>query len=264
MATENDRVSGEGRTVSVVTGGNRGIGFATARALADLGHVVVIAARDLDAAQQAAAEITRQISGQNAATSEAARAVRLDVDDPESARLAAVEVGRWADRVDVLVNNAGILPEAVDARPHEFAGVDVFEQTFRTNVFGPVAVTEAFLPLLRRSQAGRIVNVSTTMGSLADQADPDSPYYSMIVPAYQSSKAALNSVTISLAKKLAGTAIKVTAVCPGFVQTDLTPANRDQAPITADQAVAPIVAAATSSAQAPSGTFVDAAGAVAW
>jgi len=86
----------------------------------------------------------------------------------------------------------------------------------------------------------------------------------MIVPAYQSSKAALNSVTISLAKKLAGTGIKVTSVCPGFVQTDLTPVNRDQAPLTADQAAPVVVAAATLPADAPSGTFFDQSGPVAW
>ncbi len=242
--------------ISVVTGGNRGLGFATAQALADQGHLVVIAARDENAAQEAAERI-RAAGG-------AAQFVRLDVDDTDSARAAAAQVERWTDHIDVLVNNAGVLPEATDGEPHEFANVGMFEQTFRTNVFGAVAVTETFLPLLRRSRAGRIVNVSTTMGSLTDQADPNSPYYGMVVPAYQSSKAALNSVTISLAKTLADTHIKVTSVCPGFAQTDLTPVNRTQAPLTADQAVAPIVAAATLPADAESGRFVDAAGAVSW
>ena len=111
---------------------------------------------------------------------------------------------------------------------------------------------------------GRIVNVSTTMGSLNDQADPDSPYYQMIVPAYQASKAALNSVTISLAKKLADTDVKVTSVCPGFVQTDLTPVNREQAPLTADQAATIIATAATLPADAPTGRFIDQNGPVAW
>lgn len=151
-----------------------------------------------------------------------------------------------------------------DSEPHEFASVELFEQTFRTNLFGPVAVTEAFLPLLRAAKAARIVNVSTTMGSLAAQANPESPYYSMVVPAYQSSKAALNSITIGLSKKLADTPIKVTSDCPGFVQTDLTPINKDQAPFTPDQAVDPILAAASLSSDAPSGTFIDRDGAVAW
>ena len=166
--------------------------------------------------------------------------------------------------MDVLVNNAGILPEATDGQTHEFASIEMFERTFRTNVFGPVAVIEAFLPLLRASDAGRVVNVSSVMGSMTDQADPASPYYGTAVPAYRSSKAALNSVTVELSKTLAGTAIKVTAVCPGFVQTELTPINKDQAPLTAEQAVAPIVAATQLPGDAASGTFVDREGALAW
>ena len=123
---------------------------------------------------------------------------------------------------------------------------------------------EAFLPLLRKSPAGRIVNVSSAMGSLAHQTDPRSPWYAMAVPAYQSSKTALNAVTIGLAKALAETPIKVTAVCPGFVQTDLTPANRTQAPTTPEEAAEVIVRAAALSADDASGTFVDASGPVAW
>jgi NAD(P)-dependent dehydrogenase (short-subunit alcohol dehydrogenase family) len=111
---------------------------------------------------------------------------------------------------------------------------------------------------------GRIVNVSSTMGSLSDQADPNSPYYEAMVPAYRSSKAALNSITISLARTLADTDIKVTAICPGFVQTDLTPINRDQAPLTADQAARVVVTAATLPADAVSGSFIDQNGPVAW
>ena len=107
------------------------------------------------------------------------------------------------------------------------------------------------------------MNLSTTMGSLSDQADPGSPYYGTIVPGYQSSKAALNSITIGLAKSLAGTGIKVTSVCPGFAQTDLTPMN-EQAPLTAAQAAQVVLTAATLPDGAPSGTFVDASGPVAW
>lgn len=123
---------------------------------------------------------------------------------------------------------------------------------------------EVFLPLLRRSRAGRVVNVSTTMASLNDQTNPGSPYYAMVVPAYQSSKAALNNLAIATAKALAETPIKVTSVCPGFVQTDLTPINRDQAPLSADQAAQIIVTAATLPDDAPSGTFIDANGPVPW
>jgi NAD(P)-dependent dehydrogenase (short-subunit alcohol dehydrogenase family) len=125
-------------------------------------------------------------------------------------------------------------------------------------------VIEAFLPLLRNSAAGRVVNVSSTTGSLADQDNPQSPYYPMVLPAYQSSKAALNSLTIALGKKLAGTPIKVTSVCPGFVQTDLTPANREQAPLTAEQAARIVVEAATLPPSAPTGTFTSHDGPIPW
>lgn len=192
------------------------------------------------------------------------QALPLDVTSLASIASTVEKVQQQHGQLDVLVNNAGVLPEATDPEAHEFASPEMFQSTFATNVFGAVAVTEAFLPLLRRSPMGRIVNVSTTMGSLSDQADPDSPYYQMVVPAYQSSKAALNSVTISLAKTLADTYIKVTSICPGFVQTDLTPVNRDQAPLTADQAAAIVVTAATLPSEADSGTCIDTNGPVAW
>jgi NAD(P)-dependent dehydrogenase (short-subunit alcohol dehydrogenase family) len=139
----------------------------------------------------------------------------------------------------------------------------MFQRTFATNLFGAVAVLEAFVPLLRRSSAGRIVNVSTTMGSLSDQTDPESPYYSLVVPAYQSSKAALNSVTIALAKQLRDTSIKVTSVCPGFVRTGLAPAAQD-APLAPEDAAEVIFRAATLPDSAASGTFIDSHGAVPW
>lgn len=243
-------------SISLVTGANRGLGFATAQALARAGGCVLIAGRDQVLAEQAAA--TLRADGLDA------QPIQLDVTSPASIATAAKQVARDHGLLDVLVNNAGVLPEATDGTEHEFANPDLFAVTFETNLFGPVAVTEAFLPLLRRSANGRIVNVSTTMGSLADHADPDSPYHGLGVPAYRASKAALNSVTISLANMLADTAIKVTSVCPGWVQTDLAPGNREHAPLTADEAAQVVVAAATLPADAASGSFIDRNGAVAW
>ena len=162
------------------------------------------------------------------------------------------------------MNNAGILPEATHDGDHDFMDSDVLLRTFETNVFGAVATIEAFLPMLRASRAGRIVNVSSTMGSLSDQSDPASPYYGTVVPAYQASKAALNSITIGLSKTLADTNIKVTSVCPGWVQTALAPGNRDQAPVPAEAACAVVVQAATLDEHAESGTFIDEQGPVAW
>lgn len=243
-------------SIALVTGANRGLGYATVRALATTGSTVILAGRDQRQANDAAAALRKE--GHDV------QALALDVTSPDSIKAAVDTVQRTQGSLDVLVNNAGILPEATDDSEHDFVNPDVFQNTFATNVFGAVAMIEAFLPMLRKSPMARIVNVSTTMGSLTDQADPNSPYYAMIVPAYQSSKAALNSVTISLAKTLADTEIKVTSVCPGFVQTDLTPINRDQAPLTANQAAAVVVTAATLPADAPSGTFIDQQGPVAW
>lgn len=208
-------------SIALVTGASRGLGFAAARALAKTGNCVILTGRDQNRTDAAAAVLRDE--GLDA------QALPLDVDVASSIAAAAEQVQRQHGRLDVLVNNAGVLPEASDTTEHDFADSQVFQATFATNLFGAVAVTEAFL-LLRRSAMGRIVNVSTTMGSLNDQANPDSPYYQMIVPAYQASKAALNSVTISLAKTLADTDIKVTSVCPGFVQTDLTPVTASRHP----------------------------------
>lgn len=242
--------------VALVTGANRGLGLAAVRAFGRLGTSVFLTGRNPFRVQEAAAVLRGE--GLDV------RGLAMDVTDRASISAARERVERETGGLDVLVNNAGILPEASDAAEYEFANPDLFPATFATNVFGIVAVTEAFLPLLRRSDAGRIVNVSTTMGSLSDQANPDSPFYQLVAPAYQSSKTALNSLTISLAKKLADSRIKVTSVCPGFVQTDLTPANRAQAHVTADEAVSVVVAAATLPDDAPSGTFVDCNGPVAW
>lgn len=239
-------------TTALITGGNRGIGQAAAQALAEQGIDVIIGSRDPELGAATATEIGH-----------GATAIALDVTDATSIREAAEWVHKHAGRLDILVNNAGVLPEAThDSR--EIVSLDMFRQTFHTNLFGPVAMIEAFLPHLRLSAAGRIVNVSTTMGSLTDQTDPNSPYYSLLVPAYQCSKAALNNLTIAVAKGLADTTIKVTSVCPGFVQTDLTPTNREQAPLTAADAARIIVTAATLPDDAPSGTFIDNNGPIAW
>jgi NAD(P)-dependent dehydrogenase (short-subunit alcohol dehydrogenase family) len=242
--------------IALVTGASRGIGAATARRLArSCGHVVLTAREPADL-DETVDRLNRE--------GRSASALRLDVTDDASVRRAADEVATSYGHLDVLVNNAGILPEATNTAPSEVVDLSMFRATFATNVFGAVAVLEAFLPLLRKSDAGRIVNISSTMGSLADQSNPESPYYGMVAPAYQSSKAALNNITIALAKALADTPIKVTSVCPGWVQTDLAPGNRDQAPLTADQAAEVVHRAATLDPAAPSGTFQDATGVVAW
>ena len=243
--------------VALITGANRGLGLEIARQLGQSGVTTLVAARDAERGEKAAAEL--------AADGLDAHAVVLDVESASSVEAAAEHVRDVYGRLDILVNNAGILPEATTPEATQPLDLELFRRTFDTNLFGAVAVTQSFLPLLRRSPAGRIVNVSTTMGSLADQSDPSSPYYGLVVSAYQTSKAALNGLTIALAKTLADTPIKVNSVCPGWVKTDLGgPANRAAAPLHAADAARTAVTMASLPDDGPTGQFVDRNGTVPW
>jgi NAD(P)-dependent dehydrogenase (short-subunit alcohol dehydrogenase family) len=244
--------------IALVTGANKGLGFATARQLGRSGATVIVGARDAARGKRAVEELR--------ADGIVAEPLALDVTDPVSVRAAAEEIKRRHGRLDVLVNNAGVLPEATRAdRVGAPLDAAMFRETFETNVFGAVAVTQALLPLLKASQAGRIVNVSSTMGSLSDQTNPESPYYGVVMPAYQASKAALNCMTIALAKALAGSKVKTNSVCPGWVQTDLGgEANKAAAPLTPEQAAHVVADAALVGEDGPSGAFIDAEGTVGW
>jgi len=243
-------------TIALVTGANRGLGLEVARGLGRAGATVVVGARDAAAGRRAVEDLRAEGID--------AEPVTLDVTSRASAQVAANEIGERHGRLDVLVNNAGILPEATE-RAAELVDLDLFRRTFEVNLLGAVNAVQHVLPLLRRSAAGRIVNVSTTMGSLQDQTDPASPYYGLVVPAYQGSKAALNALTIALAKQLADTPITVDAVCPGWLQTDLGGAdNRAAAPLTAAQGAEIVVALATTAGGGQTGRFVDRNGPVPW
>jgi NAD(P)-dependent dehydrogenase (short-subunit alcohol dehydrogenase family) len=242
-------------TIALVTGANRGLGLEIARHLGRAGVTTILGARDGDAGAHAAATLCRE--GLDA------HAIRLDVTSSATVGHCVDVVARRHGRLDVLVNNAGILPEAADD-PAASPDVTRFEETFATNVFGVVRVTQAFLPLLRRSRAGRIVNVSSRMGSLQDQLDTSSPYFGLVVPAYQASKAALNGLTVALSEQLADTSITVSSVCPGWAQTDLAPGNRELAPLTAADAARTVADVALQRDLALAGAFVDRDGPVPW
>jgi len=244
--------------IALVTGASRGLGLETARRLGRRdGYTVIVGAREAAAGERAVQALRDDDID--------AEMVILDVTSPASVAAAADRVGERHGRLDALINNAGILPEATEAGENGPIDVDMFRRTFDTNVFGAVSVAQHFLPLLRRSPAGRIVNVSSTMGSLADQGDPDSPYYTVVVPAYQGSKAALNAFTIALSKTLAETDVKVNSVCPGWLQTGLGgPDNRAAAPMTAAEGAEVVVEMACLPDDGPTGSFVDRDGPVAW
>ena len=242
--------------IALITGANRGLGFATARRLGRSGVHVIVGARTLAKGEEAVDRLRRERLS--------AEPLQIDVDSVASVQQAAMKVERDHGHIDILINNAGILPEATAANACPL-DLDLARETFETNVFGAISVTKAFLPMLRRSASGRIVNVSSRMGSLTDQSDPSSPYYGTVVPAYQMSKAALNGFTVALSKTLTDTPIKVISICPGWVQTDLGgPDNRAAAPTTADDAAQIVADTASISDVGPTGRFVDAEGTVAW
>lgn len=201
--------------LALVTGANRGIGFEITRQLAENGVQVLLSGRSREAVGEAAKRLR-----------DAGLAVDplvLDVTDPDGVRAAAAEVEGKYGRLDILVNNAGIRIEEYGRRPSE-QPLRKWRETFDTNLFGVVEVTTAFLPLLRRSAAGRIVNVSSLLGSLSTHSDPGSYAYSPMfksLPAYSASKSAVNSWTVHLAYELRDTPIKVNAVHPGYTRTGM-------------------------------------------
>lgn len=199
-------------TIALITGGNKGIGFETARQLGKKGLTVLIGARD-EQRGLAAVETLRK-------EGIAAKFVRLEVTDGASVTSAVEQVTREFGVLDVLVNNAGVLDYATDG-PGSNVSQATLKATFEANFFGLVAVTQAFLPLIRKSKAGRIVNLTSILGSIAEHADPNSPIYQAKFLAYDASKAAVNMFTNHLAHELKGTGIKVNAAHPGWVKTDL-------------------------------------------
>jgi NAD(P)-dependent dehydrogenase (short-subunit alcohol dehydrogenase family) len=198
--------------IALVTGANRGIGFEIARQLGRQGITVIVAARHPERGPEAAARL--------AAEGVDAHAVHLDVTQPALIQAAVAQVERQFGRLDILVNNAGA---ALDWTPQPTqpsqVSPDLARQTFELNFFGPLALIQAFLPLLRKSPAGRIVNVSSTLGSIAEISNPESPYAGLVSPMYQASKAALNALTALVAKELRGSGIKINSACPGWVDT---------------------------------------------
>ncbi|MFJ5303299.1 SDR family NAD(P)-dependent oxidoreductase [Streptomyces sp. NPDC088350] len=190
---------------ALVTGANKGIGKEIARLLVAEGFTVYVGSRDADRGERAVGELGG-----------GARLLVLDVTDADSVAAAA----RRVDALDVLVNNAGIMS---GGSPAPEAALDDFRRTYETNVFGVLAVTNAFLPALRRSPHPRIVNVSSGTGSLTWSADPDREFASRrgVAAAYRSSKAALNALTLFYAQSLAPDGFKVNALAPGLRATDL-------------------------------------------
>jgi len=203
------------KKIALVTGANKGIGFEIARQLAEAGVTVVMGSRNLRRGQEAAADLAK--------AGLAVEALEIDLNDDATIASAAEKIAARHGRLDILVNNAGIV-DAEDGPP-SVATAAAARRLMETNFLGTLSVTQAMLPLLRRSKAGRIVNLSTTLGSLTINGDPTSPYYEARLIGYNASKAALNMLTVQLAAELKDTGIVVNSVAPGYVQTDLTGGN---------------------------------------
>lgn len=230
--------------IVLITGANKGIGFAAARELARAGHTVLLGARDPGRGTEAAAGLAAQ--GLDA------RFVRLDVTDPETIKAAAELIDAEYGRLDILVNNAGISRD----RPHPPTELPVaaLRETYETNVFGVVAVTNAMLPLLRRSPAGYIGNVSSGLGTVDFLTTPDSPLWRYAnLLGYNSSKAALNAITLIYANSLRDTGIRVNALSPGFCATDL---NGNAGHLSAAEGGAHIARQVTSPDEDATGVFL--------
>jgi NAD(P)-dependent dehydrogenase (short-subunit alcohol dehydrogenase family) len=214
-----------------------------ARRLVRAGYFVWVGARDPSRGQQAAQ-----------ALGAGARFVQLDVTD-DSSIAAAVRVVSDAGGLDVLVNNAGINVTDDAENPRE-----ALRALFDVNVFGAVAVSYAFLPVLRRASAPRIVNVSSDLGSFARATDPESAYYALRLLGYPASKAALNMATVQLAKRLDGTGVRINAVNPGFTATDLN----DQRGTQSVEEAAKVVVRMAMQEEGPTGAFFEASGQAPW
>jgi len=204
--------------VALITGANKGIGLETARQLGKLGVTILVGARDLKKGEEAA-EVLRGVGVD-------ARAVKLDVVNEADRTAVAKYIEKEFGRLDILINNAGVMldPRGSGGWPTNQTSTtppQVLRDTFETNFFAVVALTQTLLPLIRKSPAGRIVNLSSVLASLKLHATPGSPIYDAKTFAYDASKSALNSFTIHLAHELRGTKIKVNSAHPGWVKTEM-------------------------------------------
>jgi NAD(P)-dependent dehydrogenase (short-subunit alcohol dehydrogenase family) len=207
-------MSEQGKKIALITGANKGIGFETARQLGKLGFTVLLGSRDAERGEAAAK--TLQSEGLDV------RAVKIDVSDSADHKAVAAQIEKDFGVLDILVNNAGVMldggpgPKDAIATPEK-----VLRETFDVNFFSLIALTQTLLPLIRKSAAGRIVNLSSILGSNTLHATPGTPIYAFKQLAYDSSKSALNAFTTHLAYALKDTPIKVNSAHPGWVKTDM-------------------------------------------
>lgn len=239
------------KKIALITGANKGLGYEISRQLGKLGIVILVAARDKKRGLAASEKLKAEGID--------AHPVIMDVTHEPSIVRAAKFIEQEYGRLDILLNNAGLMPDmsltAANTPP------DILHAVFETNFFGPVIVAQTMLPLLRKSEAGRIVNMSSSLGSLTLASDPASPMAEFKVLGYDASKTALNSFTVHLAWELRDTPIKVNSACPGWVKTDM---GGENAPGTVEQGADTPVWLATLGPDGPTGGFFNSRKAVPW
>jgi NAD(P)-dependent dehydrogenase (short-subunit alcohol dehydrogenase family) len=227
---------------ALITGANKSIGFEAARQLLQKGYYIYLGSRNLENGLEAVAKLKAE-----GLTN--LEVIQIDVSNDESVKAARVEIGKKTEVLDVLINNAGIsgaMPQTTNT------DIAVFKQVFDTNLFGVVRVTQALMDLLQKSAQPRIVNVTSGLGSLTLHNDHTWKYYNVKAAVYNSSKAALNMYTITLAYELRDTPFKVNVVDPGYTATDF---NQHSGPGTVEDAAARLVKYATIDAHGPTGKF---------
>ena len=240
--------------VAFITGGNRGIGFETAKALGAQGIHLIIGCRDLAKGQAAAKEL--QGMGFNA------EAISYDANDEKSPDSVYSHIEENYGELDILINNAGIAnEELIGKNSSSFVSQTVLQETFHTNLFAVVALTQKLLPLLMKSVAGRIVNLSSILGSLTLQTMENSPINPAKAFAYNASKTALNAYTIHLAHELKNTNIKVNSAHPGWVKTEL---GGPHAPMEVADSYKTSLRLATLDSDGPTGSFFHEADTLPW
>ncbi|MDZ8091434.1 MAG: SDR family oxidoreductase [Nostoc sp. DedQUE05] len=238
--------------VALITGANKGIGYEIARQLGSRGATVLVGSRDIGRGEEAANKLRlNQID---------ARTIQLDVSNQKTIDSAAKQIESEFEKLDILVNNAGIISDG-DRLPPSQVDIETLRHTYETNVFGVFAVTKALLPFLKKSKAGRIVNLSSGLGSLTLNSDPNYEFADFKFLAYNSSKTAVNAITVLLAAELKDTPIKINAADPGFTATDI---NQYQGYRTVEQGAIAAVRLATLPDDGSSGGFFDENGVVPW
>jgi len=236
--------------IALISGANKGIGYEIARGLSAKKITVLVGARDEARGQVAVQKLKSEGAD--------ARFVKLDVTDRETIRSAAVWIEKEFGRLDILVNNAGVAEWGFKPSDVDLAKV---REVYETNFFGPIALVQGMLPLLRKSKHGRIVNVSSSLGSLTLSSDLNSPFADFLALGYNTSKSALNAMTVQFAKELKDTPIKVNAICPGYCATDI---NGNSGPRSAAQGAVAAIQYATVGDDGPTGGYFNDEGRVPW